>query len=90
MKSALAGLQISNIAKGTTSLELHLDGAWSVFWLIFQFPGGLWGWYGSLPSWPILTQKLDALSPGMGPGEGLNGLKPPSYMYKQVTGAFRV
>ena len=33
---------------------------------------------------------LDAPWPGMGPGEGLNGLKPPSYMYKQVTGAFRV
>ena len=33
---------------------------------------------------------LDAPCPGMGPGERLNGLKPPSYMYKQVTGAFRV
>ena len=33
--------------------------AWGVFWPIFQFPGGLLGWYGSLPPWSILTQKMD-------------------------------
>ena len=43
--------------------------------------------------WPFFVPNgpfLDAPLPGMGPGGGLNGLKPPSYMYKQVTGAFRV
>ena len=41
------GIKVSN-----TSFTI----AWGVFWSIFLFPGGLLGWYGSLPSWSILTQ----------------------------------
>ena len=43
------GVKVSN-----TSIPI----AWGVFWPIIQFPGGLLGWYGSLPSWSILTQKM--------------------------------
>ena len=43
------GIKVSN-----TSIPI----AWGVFWPIIQFPGGLLGWYGSLPSWSILTQKM--------------------------------
>ena len=42
------GIKVSN-----TSIPI----AWGVFWPIFQFPDGLLVWYGSLPSWSILTQK---------------------------------
>ena len=79
-------------------LEWHLDGAYNtsiqhIFFhclgcVLSHIPVSRWnfGWYGSLPSWFILTKKwafLDVPWPGMALGEGQNGLKPSSHMYKQ-------
>ena len=48
------GIKVSN-----TSFPI----AWGVFWSIFLFPGGLLGWYDSLPSWSILTKKWVIFGP---------------------------